>query len=209
MFDTCACFLTFSCEDNHAWITRTQMQKEWVLRKSSVCPTYTAESLLTAVGELRDEHKWEQVLQDHLNMHVINHSRIPRPDVQHACMSSYVSCKCNHAWLNMIKYISNQLHRPIFPKTDHAQERSSNHAKNSFRSHVDWSTVCLLADVNQLHKTSKWEQVRKHHFKSQERQSHKNDMTSILHDKFMQESWLRCIAPLHWAREWLHSQRKH
>ena len=70
----------------------------------------------------------------------------------------------------MIKYKSNQLHRTIFPKTHHAGEKSTSHAKITVRSHVDFSTVRLLAAVNQLQKTYKQEQVRKHHFKSQEKE---------------------------------------
>ena len=69
-----------------------------------------------------------------------------------ACLLTF-SCKCNHAWFNTIKYKSNRLHRPNFLKTDHARKRSSNHAKITFRSHIDCSTVLLLAAVKQLLKT--------------------------------------------------------
>jgi hypothetical protein len=196
MFDTCACFLTFSCEGNCAWITKNTNTKEWVLRKSHVCPTYTAESLYQGLSE-------NFVMNANENRCKLSITREFHDQMfsTRACLLMF-SCKCNHTWFNTIKYKSNRLHRPIFPKTDHARKRSSNHAKITFRSHVDYSTVLLLADVKQLRKTYKWEQVVKHHFKSQEKQL-------ILHNKFMQKSWLRCNAPMRWAQEWPHSQTKH
>jgi hypothetical protein len=77
-----------------------------------------------------------------------------------ACLLMF-SCKCNHSWFNTIKHKSIRLHGTIFPKTYQARERSRG-------SHINWSIIRLLAAVNQLPETCKWELVLKHRVKSQE-----------------------------------------
>ena len=76
-------------------------------------------------------------------------SRISRPDVHHACVSSCVFMQMRSSMMKMIRYKSNILHRPNFLKTYHARKRSSNHANITFRSLVDFCTVLLLEYTNE------------------------------------------------------------
>ena len=95
-------FLTSSCNCNHAWILKNTISwKEWVLLNSYVGPTNTsqrAESLLGAVGQLHNEHKWEHVLYDcHQEFHDQMLSTC-------TCPLAF-SCKCNRV-IQTIRYKS-------------------------------------------------------------------------------------------------------
>ncbi len=113
-----------------------------------------------------------------------------------ACLLTF-SWKCNQSWFDTIKYESIRIHGTIFPKTYHAQERCGG-------SHLNWSTMHLLAAVNQLRKTCTWELVLKHRFESQEKQSREKDIPALITWQIRGGLFRKMYCPLRWARKWPH-----